>query len=97
MGEKEKVWWKKWQLIVGSQQPNINCFQHHQKQNQQPQQDGAELGQALLKLGLDLNPIFCRFGSSGFSLYFIGLIDKIWFGILGVVTFKTFGYIDSIF
>ena len=54
------------------------------------QQAGAELGQAQLKLGLDFTPIFCRFGFSGFSFYFIGLIEKIWFGILGSLHFKHF-------
>ena len=31
-------------------------------------QAGAQLGQAQLKLGLDLTLIFCKFGSSRFSL-----------------------------
>ena len=54
------------------------------------QQAGAELGQAQLKLGLDFTPIFCRFGFSGFSFYFKGLIEKNWFGILGSLHFKHF-------
>ena len=53
-------------------------------------QAGAELGQAQLKLGLDFTPIFCRFGFSGFSFYFKGLIEKNWFGILGSLHFKHF-------
>ena len=54
------------------------------------QQAGAELGQAQLKLGLDFTPIFSRFVFSGFSFYLIGLIEKIWFGILGSLHFKHF-------
>ena len=60
-------------------------------------QAGAELGQAQLKLGLDLTPIFCRCGFSGFSFYFKGLIEKNWFGILGSLHFKhlrRFNFVD---
>ena len=61
-------------------------------------QAGAELGQAQLKLRLDFTPIFCRFvGFSGFSFYFIGLIEKIWFGIHGSLHFKhlrRFNFVD---
>ena len=53
-------------------------------------QAGTELCQAQLKLGLDLTPIFCRCGFSGFSFYLIGLIEKIWFGIHGSLHFKHF-------
>ena len=58
--------------------------------NQNLKQAEAELGQAQLKLGLDFTPIFCRFGFSGLSFYFKGLIEKIWFGILGSLHFKHF-------
>ena len=51
-------------------------------------QVGAELGKAQLKLGLDFTPIFCRFSFSGFSFYFIDLIEKNWFCILGSLHFK---------
>ena len=54
------------------------------------EQAGTELGQAQLKLGLDFTQIFSRFGFSGFSFYFIGLIEKIWFGVLGSLHFKHF-------
>ena len=61
------------------------------------QQAGAELGQAQLQLGLDFTHIFCRFGLSGFSFYFIGLIEKKWFGVLGSLHFKhlrRFNFVD---
>ena len=54
------------------------------------QQAGAE-GQAQRKLRLDFTPIFCRFGFSGMSFYFIGLIQKnlVWYSWF--FTFQTFG------
>ena len=36
-------------------------------------QAGAELGQAQLKLGLNFNLIFCRFGFTGYSL-----VESVW-------------------
>ena len=48
--------------------------EHHKKERTQA---GAELGQAQLKLGLEFTSLFRIFGFSGFSFYFIGLIEKI--------------------
>ena len=71
--------------------PHSGCVEHHQFIGDLPPvqwasgQAGAELGQAQLKLG------FCRFvGFSEFSFYFIGLIEKIWFGVFGLLHFKHF-------
>ena len=70
-------------------------------------QAGAELGQAQLKPGLDFTPFFCRFiGFSGFSFYCIGLIEKNFFGIFGLVYLilyisntlhGLFNFVDSVF
>ena len=48
------------------------------------------LSWAKLSSSWDWTLIVCRFGFSGFSFYFIGLIEKIWFGILGSLHFKHF-------
>ena len=61
--------------------------EHHRKERRQV---WAELGQAQLKLGLEFTSIFCIFGFSGFSFYFICLIEKNWFSILCSLHFKHF-------
>ena len=60
--------------------------------NKKEKQAGAELGQAQYKMGLNFTLIFYWFCFSRFGLVelvkwilFAGLIEKIWFGIFGLV------------
>ena len=63
------------------------------KKKKRKEQAWAELGQAQLKLRLDFNQIQYTFGFSIFDLvelveYFLGLTEKILFGIIGSLYFK---------
>ena len=82
-------------MSLGNIRINENPRNYETQENHK--QAGAELSQAQIKLGLDFSSIFCRFGFARFGLVelvwwisFVGLVEKIWFGIFGSLHFKYF-------